>query len=53
MLKNHFRHLPITGDDGKALGMLSIRNLLHEQVRRLESDVESLESYLAADGPGG
>ena len=53
MLEHHFRHLPVTGDDGKPIGMLSIRNLLHDQVRQLREDVESLEHYLAADGPGG
>lgn len=53
MLKNHFRHLPVTGSDGTLVGMLSIRDLLRHQVNRLRDDVQSLEQYLAADGPGG
>ncbi|MDJ0975431.1 MAG: CBS domain-containing protein [Planctomycetota bacterium] len=53
MLSNHFRHLPVTGDDGSLLGMLSIRDLLRHQVDRLRDDVQSLQQYLAADGPGG
>ncbi len=53
MLTNHFRHLPVTGADGSLLGMLSIRDLLRHQVDRLRDDVQSLQQYLAADGPGG
>ncbi len=53
MITNHFRHLPILGADGGLAGMLSIRHLLRHQVERLTGDVDSLEQYLAADGPGG
>lgn len=53
MLTNHFRHLPVTGENGSLVGMLSIRDLLRHQVNRLREDVQSLEQYLAADGPGG
>ncbi len=53
MLTNHFRHLPVTGGDGRLVGMLSIRDLLRHQVSRLQDDVQSLQHYLAADGPGG
>ena len=53
MIKNHFRHLPVLGEGGSLVGMLSIRDLLRHQVDRLREDVRSLEQYLAADGPGG
>ena len=53
MLTRHIRHLPITGADGTVLGMLSIRNLLAHQVERLREGLDSLEQYIAADGPGG
>jgi len=53
MLTNHFRHLPITDDAGKAIGMLSIRNVLANRVERLEGHMASLEQYILADGPGG
>lgn len=53
MLENRFRHLPVTDTDGRLLGMLSIRDLLRHQVDRLRGDVQSLQQYLAADGPGG
>lgn len=53
MVSKHFRHLPVTSADGALVGMLSIRDLLRHQVTRLQEDVQSLEQYLAADGPGG
>jgi CBS domain-containing protein len=53
MLKKHIRHLPVLDVDGRPLGMLSIRNLLRNQVERLRDGMDSLEQYLLADGPGG
>jgi CBS domain-containing protein len=32
MVERHYRHLPIVDDDGRLLGMLSIRNLLEAQI---------------------
>ncbi len=53
MLTKHFRHLPIVDEAGKAIGMVSIRNLLTNRVERLEGHMASLEQYILADGPGG
>jgi CBS domain-containing protein len=53
MLRGRFRHLPVTDEDGTLVGMLSIRDLMQHQMARLQDDVQSLEQYLAADGPGG
>jgi len=53
MLERHFRHLPVADDDGKLLGILSIRNLLEWRVGDLSRELESLEQYMANDGPGG
>jgi CBS domain-containing protein len=53
MLEHHCRHLPVVADDGHLLGMLSIRHVYREQLRRLRGEVKSLESYIGADGPGG
>jgi CBS domain-containing protein len=53
MLAHHCRHLPITDVEGQILGMLSIRHLYREQLRRLQGQMDSLESYMGADGPGG
>jgi CBS domain-containing protein len=41
MVERHYRHMPVVSDDGKLLGMLSIRNLLEAKIddltRRLGS----------------
>jgi CBS domain-containing protein len=53
MLDRHLRHLPIVGSDGRLLGMLSVRNLLEDQVGDLQRSLHSLDQYLLNDGPGG
>lgn len=53
MLERHIRHLPIVDSKGQILGMLSIRNLLQNRVDDLSQQLDSLETYLTADGPGG
>jgi CBS domain-containing protein len=53
MLERHFRHLPVSDDGGKLLGILSIRNLLEWRVDDLSRELESLEQYVSNDGPGG
>jgi CBS domain-containing protein len=53
MLERHFRHLPVADDNGKLLGVLSIRNLLEWRVDDLSRELESLEQYVSNDGPGG
>src|SRR5262245_27640082 len=53
MVRGHFRHVPIVDGEHRVLGMLSIRHLLQEQIDRLRGEIDSLESYLSADGPGG
>ena len=53
MRQKHFRHLPICDESGKPVAMLSFRDLLSHQLGRLRDEVDSLEAYLMADGPGG
>src|SRR5438067_1748861 len=38
MLERHIRHLPVQGTGGTLVGMLSIRNLLQNQVERLSTE---------------
>ncbi len=45
--------LPVAEDNGKLLGILSIRNLLEWRVDDLSRELESLEQYVSNDGPGG
>jgi CBS domain-containing protein len=53
MVDRHFRHLPIADRHGKLLGMLSIRNVLQWRIDDLSQELDSLEQYVANDGPGG
>lgn len=53
MVTRRFRHLPVADENGKLIGMLSLRDLLDHQLTRLRDEVNSLERYLGADGPGG
>jgi CBS domain-containing protein len=53
MVERHFRHLPVVDNDGKLLGMLSIRHLLEWRIEDLGRELESLEQYVSNDAPGG
>ena len=53
MLDGHLRHLPVIDGGGHILGMLSIRAILEEKMQDLSRAVDSLEQYMANDGPGG
>ena len=53
MLDGHLRHLPVIDGNGRILGMLSIRAILEEKMQDLSRAVDSLEQYMANDGPGG
>lgn len=53
MLERHFRHLPVADDNGKLLGLLSIRNLLEWRVDELSHELDSLHQYMTNDAPGG
>ena len=53
MLERHFRHLPVADDNGKLLGLLSIRNLLEWRVDELSHELDSLQQYMTNDAPGG
>jgi CBS-domain-containing membrane protein len=53
MLEQHIRHLPIVDDNGRIYGIVSMRDLLQQKVNDLEEQLDSLKSYIAADGIGG
>ena len=53
MLQEHIRHLPVVDDRGRVHGIASIRTLLQEKVDELHLQLDSLESYITADGIGG
>lgn len=53
MVERHFRHLPVVDNNGKLLGVLSIRNLLEWRIEDLSRELGSLEQYVSNDAPGG
>ncbi len=53
MVERHYRHLPVIDEQGKLLGILSIRNLLEWRIDDLTQELDSLEQYVSNDGPGG
>jgi CBS domain-containing protein len=53
MLGRRVRHLPIMDDDGRVLGMLTMRRLLEEEADVLRSEAISLENYAGYDGATG
>jgi CBS domain-containing protein len=53
MLEHHFRHLPIVSEGGTVEGMVSMRYLLRDRTEDLTQELDSLASYLSADGIGG
>ncbi|MDZ7343263.1 MAG: CBS domain-containing protein [candidate division KSB1 bacterium] len=53
MTDKHFRHLPIVDENGKLQGILSVRHLMRSIVESISHELESLNAYVSADGPGG
>lgn len=53
MVSRHIRHLPVVDREQKLIGLLSVRNLLQHHVEELADQLNSLEAYFTADGPGG
>ena len=44
MVDRHYRHLPIVDDDGRLLGMLSIRNVLQTRIDTLTRQLDEARS---------
>ena len=53
MVQNHIRHVPVIDRYGRPQAMTSMRNLLQDKVAELNQQLDSLESYITADGIGG
>src|SRR5262245_871898 len=53
MIQEHVRHLPVVDEASRPQAIVSMRSLLEEKVKELHSQLDSLESYIAADGIGG
>jgi len=46
MVEKNIRHLPVV-ESGKVIGMLSIRDIIQTQVKKLTSDLHYLRDYIA------
>lgn len=44
MVERHYRHLPIVDDDGRLLGMLSIRNVLQARIDTLTRQLDEAKA---------
>ena len=53
MHQSHIRHLPVVDNRGHVLSVVSMRGLLQEKIDELNIQLDSLESYITADGIGG
>ncbi len=53
MHQSHIRHLPVVDNKGRVLAVVSMRSLLQEKIEELNIQLDSLESYITADGIGG
>ncbi len=49
MQARHIRHLPVL-EDGKVLGMLSLRDLLREHLEAKRHEVQALTAYIQGEG---
>lgn len=48
MVERHYRHLPIVDDDGRLLGMLSIRNVLQARIDTLTRQLDEARTSRTA-----
>ncbi len=50
MDEGYFRHLPVRGEEGRLVGIVSIRDLVRYRIHAQQSDVESLQAYVIGRG---
>jgi len=53
MVAKGIRHLPVVDPEGRVLGMLSLRDLMADEIDDLEHEVDALSAFESADGIGG
>jgi len=53
MVAKGIRHLPVVDPDGRVVGMLSLRDVMADEIDDLEHQVDALAAFESADGIGG
>jgi CBS domain-containing protein len=53
MVAKGIRHLPVVDPEGRVLGMLSLRDVMADEIDDLEHQVDSLTAFESTDGIGG
>jgi IMP dehydrogenase len=52
MLRSRHRHLPVIDREQRVLGVVSVRQLLTARLDEQNDDIETLNAYVTAGGPG-
>jgi CBS domain-containing protein len=52
MTKHHFRHLPVIGENGAVIGLVSLGDLVKWIVSNQAHHIEELEGYITGKYPG-
>lgn len=52
MNSKNFRHLPVVDDDGKVVGVLSIRDIVNALIREQRQHINFLENYISGSIAG-
>lgn len=47
MTSRRIRHLPVVGDDGSIIGMISIGDVVKERMSETEAEAEALKAYIS------
>lgn len=47
MSEKHFRHLPVVNDDGKAVGVLSVGDIVTALIKEQRQHIKFLERYIS------
>lgn len=50
MTEGRMRHLPVVGDDGRMVGIVSIGDVVKSHIDELEVQAESLQEYVTGSG---
>ncbi len=48
MTSRRIRHLPVVGDEGAIVGMISIGDVVKERISETEAEAEALKAYIAS-----